>query len=112
MAVLERRRWALRVVLPPASDRWAERLVGITLLALGRYVLGDALSAVNTQPRSEDADHAADQCGTLLLLALESPVWRHASPQIFEDGCGTTSAFLVGLIHGLGADLNRNISNF
>ena len=29
-----------RIALPPASDRWAERLVGITLLVLGVYVLG------------------------------------------------------------------------
>src|SRR3954462_866420 len=29
-----------RIALPPATDRWAERLVGITLLVLGLYVLG------------------------------------------------------------------------
>src|SRR4051812_17756521 len=29
-----------RVALPAASDRWAERMVGITLLLLGLYVLG------------------------------------------------------------------------
>src|SRR5947209_644457 len=31
---------AFRIALPPATDRWAERLVGITLLVLGLYVLG------------------------------------------------------------------------
>src|SRR6058998_356777 len=31
---------AFRVALPPASDRWAERMVGVTLLLLGIYVLG------------------------------------------------------------------------
>src|SRR5438477_1218942 len=31
---------AFRVALPRASDRWAERMVGVTLLLLGIYVLG------------------------------------------------------------------------
>src|SRR5271165_4248979 len=40
VAVLGSLAVAFRVSLPAASDRWAERLVGITLLALGIYVLG------------------------------------------------------------------------
>jgi high-affinity nickel permease len=29
-----------RIALPAATDRWAERLVGATLLVLGLYVMG------------------------------------------------------------------------
>ena len=40
VAVLGAAAIVFRVALPPASDRWAERLVGITLVVLGLYVLG------------------------------------------------------------------------
>src|SRR5579862_2479558 len=40
VAVLGAAAIMFRIALPPASDRWAERLVGITLLVLGLYVLG------------------------------------------------------------------------
>src|SRR5216684_6868797 len=40
VAVLGAAAIAFRISLPPASDRWAERLVGITLVVLGVYVLG------------------------------------------------------------------------
>src|SRR6195256_198241 len=40
VAVLGAAAIAFRISLPPASDRWAEGLVGITLVALGLYVLG------------------------------------------------------------------------
>src|SRR5579863_6753498 len=40
VAVLGAAAVSLRISLPAASDRWAERLVGITLLTLGIYVLG------------------------------------------------------------------------
>src|SRR5258708_12555875 len=40
VAVLGAAAIAFRISLPPASDRWAERLVGVTLLVLGLYVLG------------------------------------------------------------------------
>src|SRR5579863_9341102 len=40
VAILGAAAIVFRIALPPASDRWAERLVGITLLVLGLYVLG------------------------------------------------------------------------
>ena len=40
VAVLGAAAVVFRIALPAASDRWAERLVGITLLVLGIYVLG------------------------------------------------------------------------
>src|SRR5207248_8363335 len=40
VAVLGSAAVIFRISLPPASDRWAERLVGVTLLVLGLYVLG------------------------------------------------------------------------
>src|SRR5258706_1276595 len=40
VAVLGSAAVVFRIALPAATDRWAERLVGITLLMLGIYVLG------------------------------------------------------------------------
>jgi high-affinity nickel-transport protein len=106
VAVLGAAAVIFRIALPPASDRWAERLVGVTLLVLGIYVLGTFFrpSAHNHGPR------------TRITLLLNGGLWvywrltrifggtRVEAPQVFKDGYGTSSTFLVGVIHGLGAE--------
>ena len=97
---------AFRVSLPASSDRWAERLVGITLLALGIYVLG-------TFFRPSAHSHGPRTRITLLVNGFLWLYWRLSRifggtrvepPQVFKDGYGTTSVFVVGVIHGLGAE--------
>lgn len=106
VAVLGAAAVAFRLSLPAASDRWAERLVGITLLTLGLYVLG-------TFFRPSSHRHAPRTRITLLVNGLLWVYWRLGrilggtrveAPQVFKDGYGTTSSFLVGVIHGLGAE--------
>lgn len=107
VAVLGTAAIAFRLSLPAASDRWAERLVGITLLTLGLYVLG-------TFFRPSSHRHGRPQTRiTLLLNGLLWICWRLSlifggtrveAPQVFKDGYGTSSTFLVGVIHGLGAE--------
>jgi hypothetical protein len=107
IAVLGAAAVAFRLSLPAASDRWAERLVGFTLLILGIYVLG-------TFFRPSSHNHARPRTRiTLLINALLWIYWRLSrifggtrveAPQIFKDGYGTTSTFLVGVVHGLGAE--------
>src|SRR5262249_48312710 len=98
-----------RVTLPAASDRWAERLVGLTLLVLGVYVLG-------TFFRESEHGHDHARPRTRITLLINGVLWmywrlgkifggtREEAPQIFKDGYGSGSTFLVGVIHGLGAE--------
>ncbi len=103
-----------RLSLPPASDRWAERLVGLTLLVLGLYVLG-------TFFRPSKHRHGPRTRITLLVNGLLWIYWRMSrifggtrveAPQIFKDGYGTSSTFLVGVIHGLGAETPTQLMLF
>ncbi|HTS04395.1 MAG TPA: hypothetical protein VMP68_02350 [Candidatus Eisenbacteria bacterium] len=105
---------AFRLALPPASDRWAERLVGVTLLVLGIYVLG-------TFFRPSTHSHRPKTRITLLINGALWVYWRLSqlfggtrveAPQVFKDGYGTTSTFLVGVIHGLGAETPTQILLF
>jgi hypothetical protein len=107
IAVLGTAAIAFRLSLPAASDRWAERLVGITLLALGIYVLGTFF-----RPSSHGHAHPRTRI-TLLANGFLWVYWRLSrifggtrveAPQVFKDGYGTSSTFLVGVIHGLGAE--------
>ncbi len=107
VAVLGAAAIGFRISLPPASDRWAERLVGVTLLLLGLYVLG-------TFFRAAPHNHARPR--TRITLLINAVLWiywrlgrvfggsREKPSQVFKDGYGTGSTFLVGVIHGLGAE--------
>lgn len=107
IAILGAAAIGFRLSLPAASDRWAERLVGITLLTLGLYVLG-------TFFRPSSHHHARPR--TRITLLMNGVLWvywrlsrifggtRVRPPEVFKDGYGTTSTFLVGVIHGLGAE--------
>jgi hypothetical protein len=107
IAVLGSAAIGFRLSLPAASDRWAERLVGITLLTLGLYVLGTFFKT---------SEHHHVRPRTRITILVNSVLWlywrlsrilggtRVRPPQVFQDGYGTTSAFVVGVIHGLGAE--------
>ncbi len=115
VAVLGSMAVLFRIGLPPASDRWAERLVGITLLVLGIYVL-----ATFFRP----SIHRHDRPRTRITLLINGALWvywrlerifggtRVEAPQVFKDGYSTKSTFLVGVIHGLGAETPTQILLF
>jgi hypothetical protein len=118
IAVLGALAVTFRISLPAASDRWAERLVGITLLVLGIYVLG---TFFRSSLSGHGHSHAPRTRITLLINGLLWVYWkmtrifggtRVEAPQVFKDGYGTSSTFLVGVIHGLGAETPTQILLF
>jgi threonine/homoserine/homoserine lactone efflux protein len=93
--------------LPAGIDRWTERLVGLTLLILGVYVLA-------TLFRTRHHQHWVPSSRFLLLAnAARWSVWRlrqtfHSQPlqepEAMDWARSNTPAFIVGIIHGLGAE--------
>src|SRR5215471_11672222 len=89
--------------LPRGTDRIAERLVGLTLLILGVYVLG-SLFVGNSAPRSRFQ---------LMTGALRWVHWKMKSSWHNHDipapgqnsfNYDAKSVVVVGIVHGLGAE--------
>jgi hypothetical protein len=90
--------------LPKSIDNWAERAVGLTLVVLGVYVLGTLLRDKAKLPKSR---------ASLLIGAFRWLGWK--LPQLFgavpgerpdpvSGSYSRRSVFLIGIIHGLGAE--------
>jgi hypothetical protein len=95
---------ALQRSLPRSLDTWAERAVGFTLLALGVYVLGTLLRDKTNLPRSR---------ASILIGAFTWLGWKFrqicgagsvAPPAPRAGSYSPQSVFLIGIIHGLGAE--------
>jgi high-affinity nickel-transport protein len=89
--------------LPHSIDRIAERLVGATLIILGIYVLG-LLFKGDAAPRSRFVLLA--RLAQWLHWKLRSYWHDHEIPKPAapEENYNKKSVFLVGVIHGLGAE--------
>lgn len=94
--------------LPPKIDGWAERLVGLTLVMLGLYVLGSMLRQKESfRPRSR----AALMIGGFRWLRRKAKgiVSPSSAPEPATTGdvaepYSKGSVFTIGVIHGLGAE--------
>ena len=97
--------------LPRGMDRVAERLVGVTLLVLGIYVLG-SLSKGNAAPRSRFH---------LMAKALRWLHWKmktywhgheHPAPQDKPWNYTPKAVAMIGVVHGLGAETPSQLAIF
>lgn len=91
--------------LPARIDNWAERAVGLTLVLLGLYVLGSLLRKKSPYvPRSR---------ASIVIGAVRWAAWK--LKRIFDptstaqlrteaENYSRKSVFLIGVIHGLGAE--------
>ena len=91
--------------LPARIDNWAERAVGITLMLLGVYVLGTLLRA---KPGYRPQSRASLLIGAFRWLAWRTRKIFGAAPDRMPQPAGESysrkSVFVIGVIHGLGAE--------
>jgi hypothetical protein len=108
--------------LPAGLDTWMEHVVGITLLVLGVYVLWTTFfhSHQHDHP-GRPHDHTPHTRITILINAVLWLVWRvrqafSSKPveryRLFGDGIGHSSALMVGVIHGFGAETPSQLMLF
>lgn len=91
--------------LPSGLDRWAERMVGATLLLLGLYVMGTLLRKQEVRvPRTRLS---------LLIQAFRWSSWKlrqslqlsaEAPPSFLAWNYDARTVFGIGIVHGLGAE--------
>lgn len=89
--------------LPHGMDRIAERLVGLTLLVLGIYVLGSLFQG-NTEPKSRF--HLLAKSLRWLHWKMKSYLHDHDIPKPAAKTWNYTpkSVVIIGVVHGLGAE--------
>jgi high-affinity nickel-transport protein len=97
--------------LPHGMDRIAERLVGLTLLVLGVYVLG-SLARGNPAPRSRF--HIMAGALRWLHWKLKSYGHDHEIPAPPKSGWNYSakSVLMIGVVHGLGAETPSQLAIF
>lgn len=102
----------LGISLPAGIDRWSERLVGFTLLLLGIYVLGSLVfRPADAMPKSRYMlFHEGYHRARLALKRRDDPerVETYSPPKSFD----TRSVFVIGVIHGLGAETPSQLMIF
>lgn len=102
----------LGIHLPAGIDQWAERLVGLTLLILGIYVLGTLVFRPDdTLPKSRYMLlHAGYHHARLVFKRRKpgAPVEPYSPPRNFDS----RSVFVIGIIHGLGAETPSQLMIF
>jgi len=111
IAVLE-----LHVGLPQGLDNWAERLIGLTLIALGIGVVAGIL-------RRDAHGHRHARVESRLAVAINGLLWatwrtrRLWSPELpqpdrFRWMYTGKSVFLIGMLHGIGAETPSQLGLF
>lgn len=88
--------------LPRSLDNWAERAVGLTLLVLGLYVLGTLLRDKTALPKSRASILIGS--GRWLFWKLGRAFGQTGERPQQSASYSRRSVFVIGIIHGLGAE--------
>jgi len=111
IAVLE-----LHMGLPQGLDHWTERLIGLTLIVLGIGVVAGIL-------RKDVHGHKHGRIESRLAIAINGVLWlawqvrrlwnREApKPDRFQWMYTGKSVFLIGILHGVGAETPSQLALF
>lgn len=111
IAVLE-----LHTSLPQGLDHWTERLIGLTLIVLGIGVVAGIL-------RKDAHGHTHGRIESRLAIAINGVLWlfwqgrrvfdRNApKPQRFQWMYSGKSVFIIGILHGVGAETPSQLALF
>jgi high-affinity nickel permease len=111
IAVLE-----LHMGLPEGLDHWTERLIGITLIILGIGVVAGIL-------RKQDHGHPHNRVESRLAIAINGLIWsvwrlrrtwnpELPQPERFRWMYNGKSVFVIGMLHGIGAETPSQLALF
>lgn len=106
----------LHLGLPEGLDHWTERLIGLTLIVLGIGVVAGIL-------RKHDHEHPHDRIESRLAIAVNGLIWsawrvRRAwnpdlsQPERFRWIYTGKSVFVIGMLHGIGAETPSQLALF
>ena len=103
----------LHLPLPARLDAWTERLIGVTLIVLAMLVIGNIY-------QKRHSHHAMESRFALLISAFRNVSWRVRrvfnpaveKPEPFHFNYSGRSVFLIGVLHGLGAETPSQLMLF
>lgn len=111
IAVLE-----LHMGLPEGLDHWTERLIGLTLIVLGIGVVAGIL-------RKDAHGHRHSRIESRLAIAINGILWMAwrlrrmgnptaRKPERFQWMYNGKSVFVIGILHGVGAETPSQLALF
>ena len=111
IAVLE-----MHLGLPEGLDHWAERLIGLTLIVLGIGVVAGIL-------RKDAHGHTHSRVESRLAIAINGVLWmgwklrrtwnpQAPQPDRFQWMYNGKSVFVIGILHGIGAETPSQLALF
>jgi len=106
----------LHMGLPQGLDSWTERLIGLTLIVLGVGVIAGIL-------RKDAHGHRHSRVESRLAIAINGVLWlfwqirrignrRAPRPERFQWMYTGRSVFVIGMLHGVGAETPSQLALF
>jgi high-affinity nickel-transport protein len=106
----------LHLGLPESLDHWTERLIGLTLIVLGIGVVAGIL-------RKDAHGHRHSRIESRLAIAINGMLWiawrvrriwvpTVPKPERFQWMYNGKSVFLIGILHGVGAETPSQLALF